>query len=610
MIWITFKAHGHKAFTQKISFIMEENIMRKHKRLAAILTASLLAITPCVSAGMMYASADDSQLTISNPEGDTSVHAYKAYQIITGTKADDNTLSNMHWGANINSEKFIAALKANTTLDLTLSDEPSIEEVAAALEDIREEADKVKALSKIFDAEGTDSVLTGDPTALTAGTAATVSDGWYLIKDESTLDEVNGPKVRSANLLQIVGDTSITAKHSLPSIDKVIVEGEDELDANTGAVGDVVEYKIKSAVPDVRGYDKYFFFIDDRLSKGLTFESTDKDAFKVQINGANAPADTYTVTWDDDAKTFRLVFKNCVTNFAGKAGQSIVVTYQATINDDVDVSKIGNTNESMLTYSNDPKLTSDGNGTEHPDEPDDDDPVGETPWDKVVTYSTQLELTKVDVSGDILKGAEFTLKAKDGSDMLSLVAAVTFTEAADGEYYLLKDGTYTKTVPVTGEGGNADKYQDTETKYKRSTTFTRVKNESGVDAIKGMVQDDGTITFKGLKPGDYTLSETKTPKGYNTVSDINFTISAEASLTSCTWSLEGITNPAVKNISVTQGTNETDSKIAFSIENLKGSILPTTGGIGTKLFYLFGGMLAVGSGVVLVTKKRMANIEK
>ena len=49
---------------------------------------------------------------------------------------------------------------------------------------------------------------------------------------------------------------------------------------------------------------------------------------------------------------------------------------------------------------------------------------------------------------------------------------------------------------------------------------------------------------------------------------------------------------------------------AFDVVNNPGDTLPSTGGIGTKLFYLFGGMLAVGSGVLLVTKKRMGKAEQ
>lgn len=593
------------------------------RRFLAALTASTLALTPCFAAGTMTAFAANHNLTINNATGDTATHTYNAYQIIIGTKAADGTLSNMQWGANVDSTKFVAALTAKATdLGIDSTKLGTIEGVAAELASIRDDADKVEMLAKIFNAEGTESVLKGSPTSLTAGTATSVADGWYLIKDESTLNNETGPKVRSANLLQIVGDTTVSAKNSLPSIDKVIDDGStDGVEYNTGAVGDVVQYKITSAVPDVTGYNKYFFIIDDKLSDGLTFEAADKAAFAVTIGGSTLATDKYSVTFDDAEKTFKLVFKNCVTNFDGKAGQPIVVSYQATLNSDIDVSQAGNTNESKLTYSNDPNIDSDGNGTSHPDEPKPEipdnpetpeneyvpgDATGETPWDKVVTYSTQIELTKVDNAGAALKGAEFTLTSDNGT-MMALKSTVSFEEDSAGEYYLLTDGTYTKTPPVTsGDGANSDKYQDTSKLYKKTTTFTLLNNAtSGVD-IKGTVADDGTLTFRGLEPGIYTLSETVTPTGYNTISDIEFTIGGTPSTTGCEWTFS-TSNASVTNKNVSQGDSTTDSKISFNVVNIKGSVLPETGGMGTKLFYVFGSLFVIGGATFMVTKKRVGN---
>ena len=574
-------------------------------RLFAALTATTLALTPCFAAGTMTAFAANHNLTINNAEGDNATHSYKAYQIITGTKAADNddTLSNMKWGSDVDSDKFIAALTDNATaLGIDSSKLNTIEGVAAQLASIKD-AKKIEKLAKLFNAEGADAILKGSGTALNAGTATSVADGWYLIKDDSTLNNTNGPKVRSANLLQIVGDTTITAKYDIPSIDKVIDDGSaDGIDYSTGAVGDVVKYKINSAVPNVTGYNKYFFVIDDKLSDGLTFEAADQAAFAVTINGAAAPADSYTVTYTDE--TFKLVFKDCVTAFNGKAGQPIVVSYQATLNDKIDVTQSGNTNESKLTYSNDPNINSDGNGTDHPDEPDNDDPFGVTPWDQISTFSTQVELFRVHNAGAALKGAEFTL-ASTGGNMMALKSEVTFTEDTNGEYYLLKDGTYTKTAPVTGENSTVDKYQSTDTMYKKTTTFTRLDNATdGVD-IKGEVAADGTLTFKGLKPGTYKLTETKTPTGYNTITPIDFSISGAIGATGgCTWGLN-VDHASVKNKVVTQGDATTESKLAFNVENIKGSVLPETGGIGTKMFYLFGSAFVIGASTFIVTKKRV-----
>lgn len=132
------------------------------------------------------------------------------------------------------------------------------------------------------------------------------------------------------------------------------------------------------------------------------------------------------------------------------------------------------------------------------------------------------------------------------------------------------------------------------------------KNTSGAyEAIGSELKGGDMTTFiwSGLDDGDYKLVETTTPAGYNTIADIEFTITA--------GHVDG-DNPYLDTLSgdVTSGTATFtavvgDGSLTTDVVNQSGSTLPETGGIGTTIFYVLGAVLVVGAGVVLVTKKRM-----
>ena len=164
----------------------------------------------------------------------------------------------------------------------------------------------------------------------------------------------------------------------------------------------------------------------------------------------------------------------------------------------------------------------------------------------VKVYNAKLTVTKLDETGAPLAGAGFVLKN------------------ADGKYYKLTETT-------TGEGDAAV------TTYSVSwvdavadaTEYTTVTGEGG-----------NVIAFTGLGVGTYTLVENTVPTGYNPAADQNFTVSAED----------------FENLEL---------ELTAEVTNNKGAELPSTGGIGTTIFYIIGAILVIGAGVVLVTRRRM-----
>ena len=115
--------------------------------------------------------------------------------------------------------------------------------------------------------------------------------------------------------------------------------------------------------------------------------------------------------------------------------------------------------------------------------------------------------------------------------------------------------------------------------------------------IDRLTVEQGTkFTFTGLDDGKYRLTETKTPAGYNTIEPIEFEITA----THNGLVLDGLSGTVIEFTS-----NVAEGSLTSDIVNQKGVTLPETGGMGTTLFYIVGGVLIVGAFVAFVTKKRM-----
>ena len=118
-----------------------------------------------------------------------------------------------------------------------------------------------------------------------------------------------------------------------------------------------------------------------------------------------------------------------------------------------------------------------------------------------------------------------------------------------------------------------------------------------------------TFTFKGLDDGKYRLTETVTPSGFNTIDPIEFTVTADHKVT---WEGEARTtiltslNGAPTEAGLIEFTPNVESgTLTTNVVNKSGSTLPETGGMGTTLFYVLGGVLVLAAVVLLVTKKRM-----
>lgn len=380
------------------------------------------------------------------------------------------------------------------------------------------------------------------------GNPLTVPTGYYLIKDNGP---VNDGEAYSLYVVQVVGPTTISPKVGTTTSDKKVKDTNDSAANSTTDWQDSADYDIGDAVPfklsatiaqDYANYTHgYKLTFHDKEDTGLRFN---KNSVKVYVDGTLITNGYEVVTEGlTDGCTFEVRFANLKDIVSVVAGSVISVEYTSTLNDQAVIGSAGNKNTSHVTYTNNPNDEQAGEN-------------GKTPNDVVIVFTYKTIVNKV------TKNPNYDPKV-EGSE----------------EY-----------IPLKGAGF---------TLYKKnaSGTYEAVGSE-----LKS--EDRTTFTWSGLDDGDYKLVETTTPSGYNTIADIEFTISA--------GHVDG-DSPYLNTLSgnVTSGTatftaDVNDGSLSTDVVNNSGIQLPSTGGIGTTIFYVLGSVLVIGAAVLLVTKKRMS----
>lgn len=549
--------------------------MKHIKRTLALLLAVMLVLALSVCAF----AAEDYSITVTNSNSAVSINGntYRAYKIFDATYSGDHVA----YTVSKEFEGFTYESKSGDDLIAYLG----------TLENNSEALDKFAKAALAYAAEKSIQAA-GSVTA--TGESATIAldaPGYYLVTGTATPSE--GQTVTAACSLTTAKPTAtVNPKVDAPSIGKKIVKDNGDVDANTANIGDSVNYKITSSVPNMQGYEKYYFVMEDTLSKGLTFN----DDLAITIGSKTLVKDTgytLTVTKNSDGTTsLEIVFKNFI-QYKAQTDVAITVTYSATLNQDATLDPAaGNPNKVKLIYSNNPNETGEG-----VDKPNPTDPVGETPESETKTYVTGVKLTKVDANDKsrTLTGAKFEIKG-EGTKVI-LINKTIYEKSENGTYYMLKDGTYTQTAPT---GDTADKYDSTTQKYEKVTVVDKTTVPTEINAT-GYVDANGVLTFEGLGEGKYEITELIAPQGYNLLKDpIELVISANATFAGCTWT---VTKNGTALIA------DSEYLYAFNVENNSGTELPSTGGIGTTIFYIVGSLLAVGAVILLVTKKRMGKAE-
>lgn len=568
---------------------------KRARRAAAFAAAVVMAACAAVPMGSSFsASAEDTYtVTIDNT---VSGYTYAAYKIFSGNLSG-GVLSNIQWA---DASKATEALKAAKDITLADASKPfegctSAADVAKVLGDATETkavlAEKfAAAMEPIFTTADVTDDYTDGKYELILPTA-----GYYLIKN-TEIPAASADKGTSyTKFILRVSETSttVTPKTDAPTLEKKIWHndttdptigntaptGDGWGDVGDNQIGDTVYYYTKTSVPDMSNYDTYKYIIRDQMSAGLTMGDVTNIVYVPKTAGASSIdiKANAVITKDDDAdttdftETFYVSFADLKDVLKTNADGGYIYTYYtATLNKDALVSNSANAtqhndNTAYLTYSNNPNHSGSG-----------DNETGDTPKDTVYDWTLTFNGSKVDEKNDPLTGAGFTLYAGSGdsvsSEPIKLVAITDLTQV---------------------NGVTADE----NTNYYRIATTA----DASETTVTEMLQSEGKTKFMILGLDDaksYTLKETTTPATYNTGDDIvinklNTTyVTAGNEMTGLTADItnEGVASTGVEN--------------SVQIQNKKGSTLPSTGGIGTTMFYVGGGVLVAGAGVILITKKR------
>lgn len=392
-----------------------------------------------------------------------------------------------------------------------------------------------------------------------------LSAGYYLIKNKTVND---GSEAYTDFILQVVKNVDITPKGQKPTLKKQIKHNEsgDWGVVGDNQIGDTVEFRTITTVPITTGYTEYVYAIYDEMSDGLTSNVKDASGITIKIDdNDNKELDSiyYTVTVDsEDANKFSVTVDilKAIKDGKIKEGDELYTYYSGVLNKDAKVYDEGNQkNTAFLLYSNNPHNNSSS---------------GKTPPATVYDWTFKMNVQKVD-------GANPDNKLADAKFVLSKNGTVDLGT-------INEDGTPTKT-------DNLIKlvYDPTDSTYRVATASDENTTENTT-----YVMTAGDITIKGLDDAEYYLYETKAPAGYNRLTEpVKFKINA-------TYNETGDHCTAV---STKVGDKAAVTGLKVSVENNAGTTLPSTGGMGTTVFYVVGGGLMAVAVVLLVTKKRMEN---
>ena len=489
-----------------------------------------------------FAEGKTYSITLNNA---TEGHTYEAYQIFTVDLAEKDgkkVLSNIVWGSGIREDGKTALGNA---------------------------ADKAKTLTTEADAKAFAKEVAPYLTTA-AGSANTVTDGkyvisglaagYYLVKDQDG-SLTGDADAYTEYIVKVVSNTTATPKSSVPQVEKKVKDTNDSTSETSGwqdsadyDIGDSVPFQLKATLANnVSAYTTYKVVFHDTLSSGLTYNNDAVvkvgDTVVFEANNSTNNKNGVSVTYAGNALTVTIADVK-TSDINGGNNSVVTVDYTATLNANAVVGSAGNSNKVKLEYSNNPNKSEAGN-TE----------TGNTPEDTVIVFTYKVIINKVDGESQALTGAEFTLE----------------------KYY--------KGTKPDGTDYEEVKSGDTVVGYWKPIAV--VKNEAGT-----------TFTFAGLDDGNYRLKETTTPAGYNTIDPIEFTIAANHEITSDSFNLTSLEGTVTVG-TITFTANTTDGYLSSNVVNKSGATLPETGGMGTTLFYVLGGVLVVGAVVLLITKKRM-----
>lgn len=551
---------------------MEEKKMSVNKNIARLavtagLTAALSFGGVMAPVTMAFAAEGDNTITITQ-NANNGATKFKAYQIFKADVLDKDgkkVVSNVSWASDQAEAAVLGVLKGESGSGI--SDASTAQEVADYLSKTIADTtattvvEKDNLLNKIALAVEKAVPPTGE--AFDAGAAFTATNkGYYLFMTDAASigakdNYADKKQTGTSPIFAVVGGSAVEVaeKTDIPTVEKKVMDDKSNsnwADKADSQMGQDVEYQLTGTVAkNVDTFDTYYYQFHDELSAGLT---ANQASVEVRVDGVKIDSDKYAVSYDQENgnNLLTVTFDDLKSSGATVTPNSkIVVTYTAKL-DPTKAKKVvvggeGNENTVKLIYSNNPGH----------------DGKGESVPDTVRDYTYALKLVKEDsADSDVkLSGVKFTIQA-------------TGADEGTGIQYVQEDGSFGDTA-----------YEFT----------TDVKGE---------------ISVKGLDAGTYTVKETHTLDGYNTLSDFTFTITATgldqnegANALQVTTSKNG--SDLVATPSFDSGT------VTLTVQNKKGSGLPLTGLNGVTFTWIAGGaVLCIGVAHLIRSRKQAEESEQ
>lgn len=554
--------------------------MRKNKFIALALAAGMTFCNVAATGVVAYADTTDvptSQTIDTNSAADaetgkytisvgsSDTHTYKVYQILTGTlsagQENQEKLGNPTWGEDAKNkgtttgvDDFIKAITATGLSNVEIND--------------------LVLAQRAKDASGQGTV--------TKDSSMNVVPGYYLIEDVTTNLADNDAK--SLNIVAVFNDITITAKKGTVKSEKHVDDQNDSDSSDHSELKDSADYDIGDSIPytltmtlpeDYANYKQYYVSFVDDMSAGLTYNNDakiyygDNDEFGDDIS---FKADTSLTSAYTGGTVYRATIQNLKADDATDeqkalaAGSVITIKYTATLNSNAVIGSDGNPNRYRIDFSSNPNQEAGGT-------PDTND----TPWDTNIVFTYKTVFNKVDADKKPLTGADFRLDKfvadENGTDTYGTGKAAV-------------NGTWTDVTTL-------------------GTTAHPTKTTENVKIDETNTVENAKFTFSGLDAGVYRLTETTTPAGYNSIKPIIFTITAEHVLEEPTdKKLELTSLSGTDGAEFTLTADKKYGSLTSEVVNNQGAILPSTGGIGTTILYVIGGILVIGGGAAIFIKRK------
>ena len=489
-------------------------------------------------------------------------HSFSAFQIFQGD-VKGTKLSNATWGSHITDhDKFLTDLKADPTLGKLFNEAADVQDVLAVIGTWHDsDADSI-AFARVVCKYLYPDANTKPTTDITGDNTLHFDEaGYYLIVDTTKYNPGDSYVAYNSFMLTVTQanwNVTVTPKVEKPSVKKEVFDNNDigSTGDNNGwgssadhAINEPFQFKLTATLPASDAhvydyYDKYTVIFDDTLSAGITFDNLDTVVITQNGNNSDIAAEHYKLVKHDES-SFSLGIDDVKTCVAN-LNLNAGATITVTYTAHLNDKAFVNIASGSTENKNSVQLHYSNNPR------DTGSFWGSTPKSapesEVYVYTYQLNNTKraENENGALLKGAGFRL----------------YSDIACNK--------------------------EQEIKLKKNTDGTYSRYFGAEDGDEMFSDDKGQFNVKGLDAGNYYLKETSTPADYNPCDVTPVTIKA---------------NHTKENVDLN------GSKLSTTIINNKagGITLPSTGGIGTTLFYVIGGGLMVAAAVLLITKKRMEN---